>query len=128
MARIRCCAAVRWETDNQAVPIITRKGSNKKHLQKRVKEIYYVTRNSNIDLEINWIPREQNTVADEVSKFIDYDDWTTTDSFFAELSESWGKYSIDRFANHKNNKVERYNALFWNPNCEAVDAFSQNFH
>ena len=108
--------SVRWETDNQAVPIIIRKGSNKKHLQKLAKEIYYLTRNNNIDLEINWIPREQNTVADEVSKFIDYDDRTTTDSFFRELSQTWGKYSIGKFANHKN-------ALFWNPKCEAVDVF-----
>ena len=62
-----------------------------------------------------------------MSKFIDYDDWRISNSFFCYLNQLWGPYTIDRFANQKNAKTVRYNALFWNPQCEAVDAFTQDW-
>ena len=34
---------------------------------------------------------------------------------------------MDRFADEQNTKLKRFNSLFWSPNCEAVDAFSQNW-
>ena len=53
---------------------------------KNVKEIYYATRENNIHLRGSWIPRELNTVADQVSKFVEYDDWETTEKFFRHHS------------------------------------------
>ena len=49
------------------------------------------------------------------------------ENFFRQLSRIWGPFTIDRFANQKNAKTPRYNALFWNPQCEAVDAFIQDW-
>ena len=118
---------VHWETDNQAVPSISQKGSKKEHLQELAIQIYYLCRTNRITLHLNWIPREENVVADEMSKFIDYDDWRTSDAFFHYLNQTWGPFTIDRFANQKNAKTVRYNALFWNPQCEAVDAFTQDW-
>ena len=68
-----------------------------------------------------------NTVADEVSKSIDYDDWTTTKSFFDQMNEAWGPFTVDRFASSRNTKTKRFNSLYWNPACEAVDAFTQDW-
>ena len=118
---------VNWETDNQAVPSITSKGSKKPHLQQIAVQIFNVCKQNNVNLNINWIPREENIIADEISKFIDYDDWRTTHEFFQYLEQKWGPFTIDRFANEKNSHTRRYNALFWNPNCEAVDAFTQDW-
>ncbi len=47
--------------------------------------------------------------------------------FFRYLDQKWGPFTVDRFANWKNAKTDRYNALFWNPRCEAVDAFTQDW-
>lgn len=118
---------VNWETDNQAVASITTKGSKKEHLQCLAVRIYFLCKRFDINLNINWIPRDKNVVADEISKFVDFDDWTTSTTFFRLLDSSWGPFTIDRFANHKNAKTPRYNALFWNPACEAVDAFTQDW-
>lgn len=118
---------VHWETDNQAVSFIVAKGSRKVHLQKLAVSIYFLCRRNNIHLNLNWIPRDLNTVADEMSKFVDYDDWRTSDGFFNHLRSRWGPFTIDRFANQKNTKTVRYNALFWDPACEAVDAFTQDW-
>ena len=49
-------------------------------------------------------------------------------SFFKFMNQMWGPYDIDRFANHENAKLTRFDSLVWNPGCEAVDAFSQNWH
>ena len=51
-----------------------------------------------ISIDVNWIPRDFNNVADEISKIIDYDDNTINDDIFAFLDESWGPHTIDRFA------------------------------
>ena len=41
-------------------------------------EIYNLTRNNNISLNIQWFPRELNKTADLLRKSIDYDDWLVT--------------------------------------------------
>ena len=48
--------------------------------------------------------------------------------FFEFMNSMWGPFTVDRFASHLNSKLSRFNSLFWNPNSEAVDAFSQNWH
>ncbi len=118
---------VNWETDNKGVVSICRKGSPKPQLQEMARQIYFSCKKYDIKLDIYWVPREENVIADELSKHVDYDDWTTSDSFFSELNADWGPYTIDRFASSKNAKIRRYNSLFWNPGCEAVDAFTQDW-
>lgn len=46
---------------------------------------------------------------------------------FDFMNEMWGPYDIDRFANHENTRLKRFNSIVWNPGCEAVDAFSQDW-
>ena len=74
-----------------------------------------------------WIPRSENTRADYISKIIDFDDWGTSCEFFDFMDKIWGPHTIDWFASNLNKKIDRYNAKFWNPDVEAVDAFSQNW-
>ena len=118
---------VHWETDNQAVPVIIHRGSSKPHLQRLAKDVYYACRDDRIDLNINWVPWEENLVADQVSKYVDFDDWTTSEHFFRNIDARWGPFTIDRFADHENAKTKRFNSLFWTPTCEAVDAFTQDW-
>ena len=81
----------------------------------------------NIDLTVRWIPREQNLQADKLSKYVDVDDWATTEEFFTILSQKWGPYTIDRFANSENKKLGRFNSRFFCHGSAGVDAFSQNW-
>lgn len=43
------------------------------------------------------------------------------------MEQMWGPHDVDRFANHENTKLQRFNSVVWNPGCEQVDAFSQNW-
>jgi hypothetical protein len=54
-------------------------------------------------------------------------DWEVSGNFFDLMNGLWGPFTIDRFANFNNKKLNRYNSLYWNPGSEAIDAFSQNW-
>ena len=77
-----------------------------------------------ITLEVEWIPRSANDKADFLSRIVDYDDWRVKRDYFLLAEETWGPHSVDRFANHENTQLPRFNSRFWCPGTEAVDAFS----
>ena len=43
-----------------------------------------------ITIDVNWIPRDFNNVADEISKITDYDDYTINDDIFAFFGRIMG--------------------------------------
>ena len=116
-----------WNTDNQPTVAIIEKGSMVSKLQSIALSIFQICLKNSISIKINWIPREENTSADKISKIIDYNDWSLSKEFFEYIDQQWGPHTIDRFANHKNKKLNRFNSKFWCPGTEAVDAFSQNW-
>ena len=117
-------SSVKWFTDNQAVPIIVDSGSMKEELHKLSVDIFYVTRDYNIDLDVEWIPRSLNDKAVYLSKIVDCDDWKVKDCYFYALTSYWGQCSVDCFASSKNCKVPRFYSRFYNPYCLGVDSFA----
>ena len=77
-----------------------------------------------ITLEPQWVPREENIIADELSRIVDYDDWQLDPSIFVQIDSFWGPHSVDRFASDTNNQLERFNSRYAVPGSEAVDAFA----
>jgi hypothetical protein len=63
---------------------------------------------------IPWIPREQNTQADYLSRIIDIDDWAISTGFLQFIDELWGPHRVDRFASSNNAKTKLFNSLYWN--------------
>ena len=61
-------------------------------------KIFSTCLQNNISLDIQWIPRDQNSKADYLSKIIDYEDWGVTKQFFDFINSMWGPHTIDRFA------------------------------
>lgn len=114
-------------TDNMAASHIVKCGSSKEHLHCLALRIYELCKSINCTLTISWIPRHLNTRADAISRFVDADDWETTESFYEFLDKLWGPFTIDRFANFKNAKTKRYNSRFFDPYTEGVDAFMQDW-
>ena len=76
---------------------------------------------------MEWIPREENQLADYISNIHDYDDWEVSDDFFLSMEDLFGPFTVDRFASFSTRKTSRYNSKFWDPYCEAVDSFTQNW-
>ena len=91
-------------------------------------KLFHASTSIRVDLAITWVPRDENDFADQISKHVDYDDWKTSAECFRIWDNMWGPHTVDRFANDKNRKVIRFNSKYWCPGCEAVDAFSQDWH
>lgn len=118
---------IAWFTDNQSIVSIVSNGSKVQNLQDLALELFTICAQCNISLDVKWIPRDLNTEADSVSRIVDYDDYTINDHVFNILDSQWGPHTVDRFACVYNAKLTRFNSRFYQPESEAVDAFTQNW-
>ena len=116
---------VRLKTDNKNVTSIIRNGSRKPDLPNIACELNSICSENNIKLFSQWIPRKQNKIADNLSRYADCDDWGICESLFRFLDNEFGRHTIDRFATDYNNKCIRFNTTYWCKGKEAIDAFSQ---
>ena len=112
-----------WQTDNYPASIIVSSDSNKQHLQKLVESIYDLTVFGCAKLDVQWVPRKQNSIADTLSKMYDFEDWETTNTLFKYLNRVWGSFAMDRFADNENCKTKVFNSKHWCPNTDCVDPF-----
>ena len=79
-----------------------------------------------IKLEIEWIPRSDNEVADYISKTRDFDNWKVHPAIFQCLDRAWGPFTVDCFASDYNCQLERFHSRYCVPNMEAVETFTVN--
>ena len=114
----------RHRTDNQAAAHILQVGSKVPELQQLACKIFTFCREFGIKLIPEWIPREENERADQLSKLVDTDDWKLSVEVFHELEETWGPHSLDCFASSSTRQLDRFCSRWWNPGCVAVDAFT----
>ena len=118
---------VTWFTDNQNVVRIVNSGSKTPALQELAMDIHRSCLLSAINIDMQWIPRDLNSAADDISNFIDYDDYTINDTVFSALDDLWGPHTCDRFACSYNAKVQCFNSRFYQPGSSGVNAFSQDW-
>ena len=93
-----------WYTDNFATQQIIKCGSNKTHIHSLALNIFSLTFDHNIHLEVFWVGREYNKEAHKIFETIDFDDWYSTQHLINILEKPWGKISFDRFASDINRK------------------------
>ena len=118
---------VKWFSDNQNVVRIVQVGSKKPHLQEGAMCIFQTCLQHGIKLEMEWIPRSKNEVADYISRIVDLDDWQVNPTIFHMFDRLWGPHTVDRFASDDNTQLARFNSRFWSPGSEAVDSFAVNW-
>ena len=115
---------VRWYTDNQGVVSIVQNGSMKEDLHDLAILIYKHCIQNSISLKVDWVPRSGNTVADQISRNLDTDDWEVNTSMFQYLNKLWGHFTVDLFADTTSRKVKRFYSRHWVQNSQGVDAFA----
>ena len=104
---------------------IIKNGSRKCDLQEIALHIFQFCEARNVSLLPKWLPRDENTVADFLSRCYDCDDWLIKDHIFSVLDKLWGPHTVDRFSSSCNAKCKRFNSKFWCAGTEAVNCFSQ---
>ena len=119
---------VKCHTDNKGVATIVKSGSNKVHLHKLAMEMFSLSREHDIAIDMEWIPRSDNEVADYLSKIVDFDDRGVKDSYFHTLNSIWDPFTVDCFANSVNAKVPRFYSLIFQPGRLSVNALAFDWH
>ena len=87
-------------------------------------DIFQTAKYNKIDIEVEWISRTQNEIADYLSKIVDHDDGTVKDCYFHAVTSVWGPCSVDRFASYKNRKVPTFYSKYFNPDSLGVDSLA----
>jgi hypothetical protein len=118
---------VKWYTDNQAVVSIVNSGSMKLPLHQLALDIFYHAKDNNIEVDIEWIPRDLNDTADYLSKIIDPDDWCVKGKYFQLAQAQWDICSIDCFASGQNAKTRRFYSKWFTPFSLGTDCFAYNW-
>ncbi len=116
-----------WHTDNLGGCSVIKKGSMVGELNRLAGSIDRTCRNFDIVLDMRWIRRDKNKIADKLSRFVDLDDWGISQSLLRLAYGLWGTCTVDRFASDQNRKLERFNSRFACEGSEAIDAFSQDW-
>ena len=112
-------------SDNQNVKRILHAGSRVGELQRLSVSVNDICDRNRITFSSVWIPRDENTLADHLSRCQDCDDWYISTKYFEILDRKWGPHTVDRFSTHYNNRCKRFNSRWWVPGTEAVDCFDQ---
>jgi hypothetical protein len=94
------------------------------NLQHSALEIFQMCLTHNINLSIDWIPRSQNEMADELSKYKDIDDWGVQKHIFNFLNAAMGPFTLDCFASNLTAQTSRFYAKFCCEGVAGVDAFA----
>ena len=77
--------SLKWYTDNQNCLRIVQAGSMKERLHSLAYSIFSICTKHSISIDIQWIPRMENTKADYISKMVDHEDWGVSDTFILSL-------------------------------------------
>ena len=81
----------------------------------------------NIKLIPQWIPREQNELADYYSRIKDTDNWSIDNDSFRFINNLYEPFTVDRFANNLNRKLKCCNSKYYCPGTSHVNAFTDDW-
>ena len=87
---------LKWFTDNKSATKIAQVGRMTTACHQLAIVIFSICFTAGTQLDFQWIPRAENTRADYISKFIDYDDWEITLDTFAILEHRFGPHTLDQ--------------------------------
>lgn len=113
-------ARIKFQIDNQAAVSVMRHGSAVSELHDVALRVAGLAERSGWELEFVWIPREENTTADNASRWADTCDVRTGAALRRKLAEAG--VVLDLYATDLNRVCEGYVSLVAQPQSLAVDA------
>ena len=82
------CALCLFHNDSMVFrQLRSNEGSGVAELQELAVNLFNLSKQFNIALELRWVPREENTGAEALSKYVDTGDWELTQYFFGYIEK-----------------------------------------
>ena len=116
-----------FQVDAKNLLGIVNRGSPRLKLNALARELFWLRLEHRITLAVEWVPREQNTLTDELSKLHISEDYSLSMTVFLQLEDRWGCHSGDLFAANTNNLFGRFYSLHWCRGTGGVNAFAYNW-
>jgi hypothetical protein len=122
-------AAILIEGDNQgAISALNHLRSPVTEINEILKGVFNLCAQFKADVIGRWIPREQLTEADALSREPDSTDWGIAEEIFRSACARFECYpSLDMFASDAHHTVRKFVSQFFSPGCAAVDALRLNW-
>ena len=111
-------------TDNKNAELVLSVGSRNKELHHETVAVYKLCRELTMRLSVEWVRRDYNVEADQLSRLNDRNDYTLDPACSRYIDHLWGPHTVDRFASLQTRQLERFCSRYRKPRCEAVDTFT----
>lgn len=117
-------AAILIEGDNQgAISAVNHFKSSILEINQILQSMFSMCAEFKADVIGKWIPRDNLTEADALSREPDSSDWGISSEVFQDACLFFGcKPSLDLFASDVHHTTDRFVSQFYTPGCLAVDA------
>ena len=106
---------------------VINRGSRRLALNELARDLFWFCLRHEITLSVEWVPREENSLADDISKLLIPDDWMLSKKYFQLLDRRWGPHTCDLFASQANNQCAKFYSLHWCRGSAGVNAFGYDW-
>ncbi len=112
-AMIHVCVGklVVFQADARNLLGIVNRGSPRLNTNERARDLFWLCVEREITIKMEWVPREENALADELSKLLIPSDWMVGRATFGRLEERWESHTVDLFASNENNLCDWFYSL-----------------
>jgi hypothetical protein len=86
---------------------VINRGSNKLAINKLARDLFWFGLVNEMTLSVEWVPREENVFADELSELLIPGVWRLAQKFFNLLEAGWGPHTVDWFASSENAQCKK---------------------
>ena len=116
-----------YQVDSMNLLSIVNRGSRSEPINLVARDLYWYCLSNGITLQLEWVPRDQNQIADAISKMYVLDDYQLHPRYFHLLDQRWGPHSVDLFASSRTTHCTRFYSRHWCPGTSGINAFAYDW-
>ncbi len=113
-----------FQVDARNLLGIVNRGSPRLNTNELARNLFWLCVEREITIKVEWVPRDENALADELSKLFIPSDWMVGRATFTRLEERWGSHTVELFASSENNQCDRFYSQHWCRGSAGCDAFA----
>ena len=107
--RLRGRSVLLWEDNQAVVHILSNLTSRSPELMALLRRIWWLLDSAGVDLRVRYIPTDENSMADALSRGAPHDELMLGDPQWRRLERLFGPHSVDRYATVTNARCLPFN-------------------